>query len=391
MVKRTLLFFYATLSLAVNTPAYAAYEEKLAIAAQDSQVPSVDILEGAGHLEERGPVVGNNLPDSTADTLRHQGTSAVSGVQQIGKGIGTRVNSKGNMPLRHAVYLLLPRGWNADVADDIAQTPVAWGKHENWVSLLGKICSEINAEAIVNWEVRNVSIRSSSSVPAPSLPKNAGASSGVAMVKMSAKLDARPVAVPVVRGSLTTGSLPPYTVRASATAAQIAKRNRIPLASFCRWNEVRPEQNLPTGYRVHLQQPAQTSAKSTSVPVSTAPLSTTPILLKSSTQESLSTPIQHTTQPDTKEEVPQASLPESTSAWSITSGNLQAQVSAWAARANYQLIWKTQNDFEMESNASFQGDFLDAIRQLFMGLQRSGHALRVTLYQGNNVLEVSEE
>ena len=60
-------------------------------------------------------------------------------------------------------------------------------------------------------------------------------------------------------------------------------------------------------------------------------------------------------------------------------------------RAHYQLIWKAQHDFDLEARADFEGDFEAAIKQLFAGLHRSGHALRVTLYRGNNVLEVAED
>ena len=33
----------------------------------------------------------------------------------------------------------------------------------------------------------------------------------------------------------------------------------------------------------------------------------------------------------------------------------------------------------------------EAVKDLFTGLQRGGHALRVTIYQGNNVVEVAED
>lgn len=206
--------------------------------------------------------------------------------------------------------------------------------------------------------------------------------------------------------------LPVHTVHHTATATQVAKRNNIPVAAFCRWNDVSPSQTLPTGYRVHLRQPAHTptpefipivQSAPSPPPQNTAPVASATATIPNSQpllqpvpavqQEILPSPNQDIRQhdADAKDEISPASVPNSAPTWLITPGNLQAQVSAWAARGNYQLIWKTQNDFEMETQASFQGDFMDAIRQLFMGLQRSGHALRVTLYQGNNVLEVSEE
>ena len=77
--------------------------------------------------------------------------------------------------------------------------------------------------------------------------------------------------------------------------------------------------------------------------------------------------------------------------WDVAPGSLHSQLEHWAMRAHYQLIWKAQHDFELEARAGFEGDFETAIKQLFAGLHRSGHALRVTLYRGNNVLEVAED
>ncbi|MGE4538401.1 MAG: TcpQ domain-containing protein [Desulfovibrio sp.] len=76
--------------------------------------------------------------------------------------------------------------------------------------------------------------------------------------------------------------------------------------------------------------------------------------------------------------------------WNIAPGSLHAQLEHWAMRAHYQLIWKATHDFELEARADFEGDFETVIKQLFAGLHRGGHALRVTLYRGNNVLEVAE-
>lgn len=78
------------------------------------------------------------------------------------------------------------------------------------------------------------------------------------------------------------------------------------------------------------------------------------------------------------------------SEWSIEPGSLRAQITAWTARAGYQLVWKASHDYDMDSHARFQGDFVGAVKNLFTGLQHAGFPLRVTLYKGNNVMEVSE-
>ena len=77
--------------------------------------------------------------------------------------------------------------------------------------------------------------------------------------------------------------------------------------------------------------------------------------------------------------------------WNSSPGSLHSPLGHGAMLAHYQLIWKAQHDFELEARADFEGDFETAIKQLFAGLHRGGHALRVTLYRGNNVLEVAED
>jgi len=77
--------------------------------------------------------------------------------------------------------------------------------------------------------------------------------------------------------------------------------------------------------------------------------------------------------------------------WISEPGSLHSQLDSWAIKAQYQLVWKAKHDFELEARAKFDGDFVGAIKQLFSGLHRGGNPLRVTVYQGNNVVEVAED
>lgn len=79
-------------------------------------------------------------------------------------------------------------------------------------------------------------------------------------------------------------------------------------------------------------------------------------------------------------------LPE----WLLTPGSLHVQLEGWAKRASYQLVWNADTDLDMQSRASFRGNFVAAITQLFEGLHAAGFPLRATLYPANNVLEVSD-
>ena len=66
------------------------------------------------------------------------------------------------------------------------------------------------------------------------------------------------------------------------------------------------------------------------------------------------------------------------------------QLDVWADRASYQLVWNADTDLDMQSRATFRGNFVAAVTQLFEGLHAAGFPLRATLYPANNVLEVSD-
>ncbi|WP_198285074.1 TcpQ domain-containing protein [Solidesulfovibrio carbinoliphilus] len=139
------------------------------------------------------------------------------------------------------------------------------------------------------------------------------------------------------------------------------------------------------------------SASNPPAPVPAAPATATPVQPVSAPVVSAPTPpvvsskpVEHSTAPagETGQTPPPIApvAPE----WAIDRGSLHSQLETWATRAQYQLIWKATHDFDLEARASFGADFVLAIQKLFSALQHSGHALRVTVYQGNNVLEVAD-
>ena len=76
------------------------------------------------------------------------------------------------------------------------------------------------------------------------------------------------------------------------------------------------------------------------------------------------------------------SLPE----WQLSQGSLRTQLDVWAN----QLVWNADTDLDMQSRATFRGNFVAAVTQLFEGLHAAGFPLRATFYPSNNVLEVSD-
>lgn len=77
--------------------------------------------------------------------------------------------------------------------------------------------------------------------------------------------------------------------------------------------------------------------------------------------------------------------------WRIRPGSLKSQMSSWAGKGGYQLVWKSPNDFNMHTDAVFTDTFTGAVKRLFGSMQGAGNALKVTIYRTNKVLEVSEK
>jgi len=243
-------------------------------------------------------------------------------------------------------------------------------------------------------------------------------------------------------------------VRRKSTASRLAKFYKISVDEFCRLNNVSPDTDIPAGRRVVLHEPVMgTQPSAMSQPAEVHPVSgsalpsasVTPVSRlvadgqRSAPSAAQSAPAaaaqpapaptarpalapaaqpapapatqpapapaaqpapasaaQPAPAPAAQPELPQAAQPSvppvlPTPKWDVAPGSLRSQLEHWAMRAHYQLIWKAQHDFDLEARAGFEGDFETAIKTLFAGLHRSGHALRVTLYRGNNVLEVSED
>lgn len=241
-----------------------------------------------------------------------------------------------------------------------------------------------------------------------------------------------------------TPSVKVYPVRRTATAAVVARRSGVPVKDFCRWNQVAPTTTLAKGSPVYLSEPpagiipvassvpspadvlegqpapqavtpapmpdpvslpsrAQTSPTLTlGKPKPSEPVAYAPVAVNMPTAPSPETSAPVTeppvapapSTPTVSSEAPTpvaATAIEAVPVWEIHKGEmLRGLMEGWAAIAGYSLIWNAQNDYEMRSSATFSGVFVDAVTNFFAALQANGLALRVTIYQGNKVMEVSE-
>lgn len=235
-----------------------------------------------------------------------------------------------------------------------------------------------------------------------------------------------------------------YPVRKTATAAAVARRNGVSVKEFCRWNDVGPTATLAKGSPVYLSEPpagiipvasavpspadvpedhpvtqgatptpvpepvslpsrAQTSpALTLEKPKANAPVPYTPVAVSIPAAPAPQPTVTPIAEPPVAVPAPAASSSEpltpvaataieAVPVWEIHKGEmLRGLMEGWAAIAGYSLIWNAQNDYEMRSSATFSGVFVDAVKNFFAALQANGLALRVTIYQGNKVMEVSE-
>ena len=217
----------------------------------------------------------------------------------------------------------------------------------------------------------------------------------------------------------TPATVKRYPVRKTATAVAVARRSGVNVDDFCRWNNVGKLATLPKGTLVYLSEPpagtimagpdvpvppkaaeVQQAARlaKKSVPAASTPPSKTqisPALTPPVVPVATAAPVVPMTQPlVTTTSLPEADLPPIASSsfpWEIQKGvALRHQMEGWATVAGYHLIWESPNDYMMESRALFHGTYIEAVRNFFAALAASGHALRVTVYEGNKTVVISE-
>ena len=209
-----------------------------------------------------------------------------------------------------------------------------------------------------------------------------------------------------------------YPVRKTATAAAVARRSGVNVDDFCKWNGVGKLATLPKGTLVYLSEPpAGTIVAGPDVPVPpkaaevqraekaedrSAPAVASSLPTKAQTTHALTppaTPVAGAAPVAPAAQTVAATLPEADlppiSApgfpWEIQKGSsLRGQMEGWATVAGYHLIWESPNDYMMESRAMFHGTYIEAVRNFFAALAANGHALRVTVYEGNKTVVVSE-
>jgi hypothetical protein len=340
------------------------------------------------------PNVTGRVVTGAAPTAPPQ-TSLNAGVSQTGKKQQAKtITSKGkNVALRIAVTLVIPNGWTTTVADDVAQKKVSWNAtNKAWTSVLDGIARQAGAHTKVNWTKASVSIAKAS---APATTAAGGTTATTANGGI------------VKKAILSKGM----------TGRDAARHYNIPEETFYRWNHFGNSTWLAAGYEVYITEPPAGTIVVANIPagpdnrnfpeqpipknVQPAPAGTPATIIPAAVpvaQPVVRPVVQPVAQP-LPLPLPQAdpypaqteTLAAPAQVWAINQGSLSNQLMGWASSAGYQLVWKVNRDLEMTSYSQFPGSFHEAIKNLFNGLALAGHPLRVTLYEGNRVVEVVEE
>lgn len=77
--------------------------------------------------------------------------------------------------------------------------------------------------------------------------------------------------------------------------------------------------------------------------------------------------------------------------WVLKQGSLMNQLDEWAKGESWKLIWQANYDLDLNADATFTGDFIKVVEQIFNSLPRKNNGLRVSIYKQNKVVEVIGE
>lgn len=94
---------------------------------------------------------------------------------------------------------------------------------------------------------------------------------------------------------------------------------------------------------------------------------------------------------ETKAIAPVKPVPPQTKVWVLKQGSLMNQLDEWAKGESWKLIWQANYDLDLNADASFAGDFIKVVEQVFSSLPRKNNGLRVSIYKRNKVVEVIGE
>lgn len=376
MVKRQLACLAGIALFACPVLSMAYYEESLSPGSEGTEIEIVD--NGIPPVNTEVTVV--DLPPADYPAQRAPVKAPASGkashaskpsnplISYVGSGRPVAVSGRGSgLPLNVAVAMMVPKGW------DVEDGPLARGKkvsfsavRKPWTLVLEDMGKQTGTPIVINWKNGTVQVGKRAKVQAPA--KTVAASSG--------------------------GIVRKAVISEPGRADTVARRYKVEVDSFCRWNEVGHGAWLPAGYEVYLEEPPAGTIVVANIPSGPTdpmagkklpPVPTTPV----------AAPAVYT--PDTVVEVQEltvrpefeAEMTSSGYTYALSPGPLYNQLSQWCSAAGFELVWKVDGDYDITSFSAFGQDFRKALVQLFNSLMDSGQPLRATVYERNHVVEVT--
>ncbi len=89
--------------------------------------------------------------------------------------------------------------------------------------------------------------------------------------------------------------------------------------------------------------------------------------------------------------MPRTPMMAQSKVWVLRQGSLMNQLDEWAKGESWKLIWQANYDLDLNADASFSGDFIKVVQEIFNSLPRKNNGLRVSIYKQNKVVEVIGE
>jgi hypothetical protein len=77
--------------------------------------------------------------------------------------------------------------------------------------------------------------------------------------------------------------------------------------------------------------------------------------------------------------------------WEIKPGSLKTQLTEWANKAQWQIVWTASTDYQLQARAEIQDSFTAAVTQVIQSMRNNGAPLRAYIYRGNRVVLVKGE
>jgi hypothetical protein len=77
--------------------------------------------------------------------------------------------------------------------------------------------------------------------------------------------------------------------------------------------------------------------------------------------------------------------------WRLEEGSLKEQLSEWAEKAGYKVIWNAQHDFRISASANFHGTFTEAVKNTIKALYQNGARIEADIYKANKVIYISSD